>query len=576
MAVRTARPLVTGVAERENSRRVFLELLAMIPPVLLAVLVLPTPIAVAGAFPAWLWIWKKPIRGLYIIFGAALLLEQFALKFPDSLTDRTGFFENLNNSNSALHGIPITPAEIVMLAALLVWLMSSISQRSLELPKGPIAKAYIAFVVVVLFAELQGMAGGGNFGISLWELRPQAYALITFLLAASLVRTKADLLRIVGIFVVIVTLKGLIADYRYLVTLHRNLNGVEAIMAHEESYFFALFMVAAVCVVLWSRSKRIQLAAIALAAIVGLGLNANHRRAGVLALTIGVVILVILAARFDAVNRRRLVIGSVVAAVVVGAFVMSYWDHQSGLLGQFIRPFHSIFEPDTRDASSNLYRQAEDANLLLTFRSSPIFGIGFGRPMLYAFHMADISNLYPLWNYIPHNTLLWIGMRMGIVGYVTFFGLLSMATLQACRVARDTGDPLLRGVAILAVVAIGMELAVGSVDLQLDTYRNLIFLGAVLGVIYRLPAIARAAAEQVPGDQAEAKPAGWRRAAGGPARFSARQLDRQPGGGEGRRSAGGGVDDGAGRVPVRLPLELEHVGVAAGHLVGRLDECSVG
>jgi hypothetical protein len=492
MAVRAARPLAPGAGQRENNRRVFLELLAMVPPVLLAVLVLPTPIAVAGAFPAWLWIWKRPIRGLYIVFGAALLLEQFALKFPDSLTDRTGFFENLNNSSSALHGIPITPAEIVMLAAVLVWLMSSISQRTLELPKGPIVKAYIAFVVVVLFAELQGMVGGGNFGISLWELRPQAYALITFLLAASLVRTRADLLRIVGIFVVIVTLKGLIADYRYLVTLHRNLNGIEAIMAHEESYFFAVFVVGALGVVLWSKSKRIQLAAIALAAIVGLGLNANHRRAGVLALTIGIALFVILAARFDSVNRRRLVIGAVILVVAGGAFLIANWDHQSGLLGQFVRPFHSISEPDTRDASSNLYRQAEDANLLLTFRSSPIVGIGFGRPMLYAFHMADISNLYPLWNYIPHNTLLWIGMRMGVIGFVTFFGLLAMSTLQACRVARETRDVLLRGVAIFAVVAIGMELAVGYVDLQLDTYRNLIFLGAVLGVIYRLPAIAKA------------------------------------------------------------------------------------
>jgi O-antigen ligase len=492
MAVGAARALTAGVGEGKSNRRIFLELLAVIPPVLLAVLVLPTPIAVAAAVPAWLWIWKRPIRGLYIIFGAALLIEQFRLGFPDSLTDRTGFFENLNNSSSALSGIPINPAEIVMLAAVLVWITSSISQRSLEFPKGPIGRAYIAFVLVVLFAELQGIIGGGSFLISLWELRPQAYALIAFLLAASLVRTKADLLRIVGIFVVIVTLKGLIADYRYLVTLHRNLNGVEAIMAHEESYFFALFVVAALGVVLWSKNKRIQLAAIALALIVGLALNANHRRAGVLALTIGVVLLVVLAARFDAVNRWRLVTGGVILVVVVGASLITYWDHQSGLLGQFVRPFHSIVEPDTRDASSNLYRQAEDANLLVTFRSSPIVGIGFGRPMYYAFHMADIHNQYPLWNYIPHNTLLWIGMRMGIIGYITFFGLLAMATLQACQVARDTRDVLFRGVAIFAVVAIGMELAVGYVDLQLDTYRNLIFLGALLGVIHRLPAIAKA------------------------------------------------------------------------------------
>jgi O-antigen ligase len=445
--------------------------------------------------PAWLvlpWVWKRPIRGLYIIFGAALLLEQFALNFSDSLTDRTAFFENLNNSSSALSGIPITPAEIVMLAAILIWVASSISNRSLELPKGPIVKAYVAFVLVVVFAEIQGLAAGGNFLISLWELRPQAYALVAFLLAASLVRTRADLIRLAGIFVAIVTIKGLIADYRYIVTLHRNLNGIESIMAHEESYFFAVFLVAVLGVVLWSKDKRIRIAAIALALIVGLGLNANHRRAGVLALMVGVVLFAVLASRFDVANRRRVVTGAVISAIVAGAFVIAFWDHQSGLIGEMVRPFHSISAPDERDASSNLYRQAEDANLLLTFRSSPIVGVGFGRPMLYAFRMVDITSLYPLWNYIPHNTLLWIGMRMGIIGFVTFFGLLAMAVLRACLVAQNTRDVLLRGFAIFAVVAIGMELAVGYVDLQLDNYRNLIFLGALLGVIHRLPAIARA------------------------------------------------------------------------------------
>jgi O-antigen ligase len=495
MAMDAARPLGRGAGQGDGTRPVFLVLLAMLPPVVLAVLFLPTPIAMAGAVPAWLvlpWVWKRPIRGLYIIFGAALLLEQFALHFPDSLTDRTGFFENLNNSSSALNGIPITPAEIVMLAAVLIWIASSVSRRSLELPRGPIVRAYVAFGLVLVFAELQGLVGGGTFLISLWELRPQAYAVVAFILAATLVRTRADLLRLVGIFVVVVSFKGLVADYRYLVTLHRNLNGVEAIMAHEESYFFALFLIAALAVFLWTKDKRVRLLAIALALIVGLGLNANHRRAGVVALMVGLVLFVILAARYDIVNRGRLATGAVITAIIVGTVVMMFWDHQSGLLGEIVRPFHSIVAPDARDYSSNLYRQAEDANLLLTFRSSPIVGIGFGRPMLYAFHMVDISSLYPLWNYIPHNTLLWIGMRMGIIGYITFFGLLAMAVLRACQVARDTRDVWLRGIAIFAVAAIGMELAVGYVDLQLDSYRNLIFLGALLGVIHRLPAIARA------------------------------------------------------------------------------------
>jgi O-antigen ligase len=198
----------------------------------------------------------------------------------------------------------------------------------------------------------------------------------------------------------------------------------------------------------------------------------------------------VLAARFDLVNRRRLVNGTVVSLIVIGVFLAAFWDHQSGLIGELVRPFHSLYQPDSRDYLSNIYRQAEDANLLFTFKSSPLVGIGFGRPMFYAYQMADISYIYPLWNYIPHNTLLWIGMRMGVIGFITFFGLLTIAVLTACRVALAGRDSFLTGVAIVAVAAIGMELAVGYLDLQLDSYRNLIFLGVVLGVIHRLPALA--------------------------------------------------------------------------------------
>jgi len=465
----------------------------MLSPLVLAVLVLPTPVAIAAAAPALLvllWVWKRPIRGLYIIVGAALLLEEFPLNFADSLTDRSAFFENLSNGGSALSGVTITPAEIVMLAAILIWLASSISRRSLELPKGPLVKAYVIYVFVLLGAEVQGMAAGGTFLISLWELRPQVYALVAFLLASTLLRTRADLIRLTLIFFGTIALKGLIADYRYLVTLHRELIGVGSIMAHEESYFFGLFLVAAFGTVLWFRSRRTMLALATLGPVVALALAANHRRAGVLAFAVGVGLFVVLAARFDVVNRRRLVTGSVISVIVLGAFLAMFWDHQFGLIGEIVRPFRSLYAPDSRDYLSNLYRLAEDANLLLTIKSSPLIGIGFGRPMLYAFKMVDISNIYPLWNFVPHNTLLWIGMRMGVIGFITFFGLLAMAILQASGVARGTRDPLLRGVAIFAVAAIGMELVVGYLDLQLDNYRNLIFLGALLGVVSSLPAVA--------------------------------------------------------------------------------------
>ena len=112
--------------------------------------------------------------------------------------------------------------------------------------------------------------------------------------------------------------------------------------------------------------------------------------------------------------------------------------------------------------------------------------------MFVIFPMADISYVYPLWNYIPHNTLLWIGMRMGALGWAVFWGLVGIAILQACRQLATRKDPLLNAVAAFAVAAIVAEIIQGYSDLQLDSYRNLIVFGVVLGLLSRLPKLADA------------------------------------------------------------------------------------
>jgi hypothetical protein len=477
--------------------RGFLVVLGLLPPLALGLIVLPTSLALAVALPFWLfvpWVWRRPVRGLYLILGATLLFEVFPLNFPDSLTDQVHFFLNLSNSTSQLQGVTVTPFEIVLLSVITIWIASSVGHgRSLELPTGPIVAAYTIYALVVVAAEIRGLAAGGTYLTSLWELRPQAYAMIAFVLASSLVRSRSDVVRVAAIFFSLVATKALVAVFRYLVTLHGNPSGLEAIMAHEESYFFALFLVGTVATAFWCRRRAVLICMIGLAPAVALALIANQRRAGVLALVAGAGTLVVLAARFDPINRRRLIIGGVLAVVVISLFLAVFWNQQSGLFGELVRPFHAFYQPDPRDYLSNGYRDAENLNLRLTMKSSPLFGVGFGLPMLYVYPMADISRQYPLWNIIPHNTVLWIGMRMGALGFAAFFGLLAMAVLQACRQATRR-DVFLRGVAIFGVAAILMELVVGYTDLQLESYRNLIFFGILLGVIQRLPMLTDAPA----------------------------------------------------------------------------------
>src|SRR4029077_2448596 len=214
-----------------------------------------------------------------------------------------------------------------------------------------------------------------------------------------------------------------------------------------------------------------------------------YRRAGVYALAAAAGVIVLLAFRFEPSLRKRIGWVAVALAVAGVFFIASAWDKQYGVQAQLVRPIRSLVDPSARDYSSDQYRVAETANLQLTFRTSPIVGVGFGSPFLIVYPMADISRLYSLWNVIPHNSLMWVGMRMGALGFAAFWALIGLAILEGCHVLATKREALVRAIAAFAIAAVVGEVIVGYADLQLEVYRNLIFIGVVLGVLNRLSSL---------------------------------------------------------------------------------------
>ena len=80
---------------------------------------------------------------------------------------------------------------------------------------------------------------------------------------------------------------------------------------------------------------------------------------------------------------------------------------------------------------------------------------------------------------------------MGFVGLVTFWGLFTAAFLEICYLLRGRLDPFLMALVSVAGAALVSELLVAYGDLQLESYRNIIFVGALFGILNVLPTITK-------------------------------------------------------------------------------------
>ena len=447
---------------------------------------LPIGVALLIAVPVLgVWFWRQPVRSVYVLMAGAVLIEIFPLHFADSMTDRIPLFLNLNNT--AGFDFPITPAEILMITGVGVAVVKAASDRRLHWPSGRLVAAYWIYLVAVLGAEFHGMLSGGDLKTSLWEMRPQVYGFVLFGLTTTLLEDRRQLQQLVLVFLFAALVKAVIGDYRYFITLQRQVGTQLEVLAHEDSYFLGLFVAGGVAAFIWLKNRRIWLAFAFATPVALIAMLANSRRAGAYALVGALLVIYVIAYRIEPELRKKLAVVGVIGLICAVAFLAYAWNKQYGIQAQLVRPVRSLIDPSVRDFLSDQYRTAENANLKLTFQQSPIIGVGFGRPFLLAYPMADISRIYPLWNVIPHNSLMWVGMRMGALGFAAFWGLIGLAILQGFAVARGTRDPLVRAVVAVCLAAIVAEVMVGYADLQLESYRNLIVLGVVLGVLNRLP-----------------------------------------------------------------------------------------
>ena len=437
-------------------------------------------------------IWNRPAMGAYLLIGGVAVFEAFPLGFQDSVTDQTLFFQTISSAHD-LKFLVLSGAEILIVLTLGTVALRRMAVGSKPLELGPLFWPIGVYAVVVGFGLVYGLGRDGYWETALNEARSQAYIFLVYLLVVNTIHERRQVNRMLWLFLIGVAIKGLIGTWRYMVTLGGDLTLVEAlsrntnsILSHEESYLFALFFLLALILFLF-RGHRGQLLFILLAAApILIAFVANQRRSGSLVLIIGILVVIGLSYLLTKSRRRTILLTGIALVIALPAYLAVTWNGQS-LAAEPARAVRSLFSPGGRDAASNDYRRIEALNLKYNIQDRPLLGSGFGHPMSLYIPLPWIGDRFNNWDVVPHNTILWVWMRLGIVGFTAFWFLLGRSIVAAIMAAKRVSDPFLQSVCAFTVVALITWVFMGMVDMGIVDFRATVLIGLLIGLVSRIP-----------------------------------------------------------------------------------------
>lgn len=425
---------------------------------------------------------RWPVIGFFAVTACVVLIEQDALSSSD-FTDRLYIFF----WPTKFQGLPERPIGCLILFIFLVIICGNLIKRKKVLRGGYLSLPYVLFMLCVVWGVVHGLVSGGSIKIIVLEVRPFLYLFEGYFLSYNLISKKSHIKAFFWVVILGAGVKSLQGLYLYLIVFHADLVNHHEIMAHEESFFFIALILLVILFAIHHCYRPQFLVALAIVPAVLIALIANQRRADFVALILGLAVAWLLVFWVKPQSRKILLTLMIISLVIGTAYVLAF-QHGTGSFSEPARSIVSIFKPSVDSTSyySNLYRNIEDYDLKYTVRLNPM-GMGFGKQFLQPLILPNIIALDPFYLYIPHNTIYWVWMRLGPLGYAAFWYLIGAAIVRGCLIVRTLKDRYLQLVGIYIVAMIFMEISVAYADYQLYFYRNVIFLGMLLGMLMKLP-----------------------------------------------------------------------------------------
>lgn len=345
----------------------------------------------------------------------------------------------------------------------------------------PLKVALAISMAALLTWVVWGLARGGDFKQMLWQTRQIGWLPLMTLVFLRAFRTQEAQRRLAYAVIGITVARALEGLYFYLTIARPRGMWLEYAITHDDSMLFVLVLLILGVTQIEMRSRRTLLLAALVAPIVMLAMILNTRRLAYVSMAACAATL--LWAVRPQIRRWALRVGLALTPLLAVYVAVGL---RSG--AAIFAPVRSLFSVTDRTNASNVTRDVENFNLLHTLYQQPFLGTGFGHEYIELVKTHSIAEMMPNYRYIAHNSVLWLLMLTGLIGFTLIWMYLPVGVFLAARAYRSAQEPQLRVAAIAGICMVVIYMFQAYGDMGMISWMAGFLLAAALGVVGNLAA----------------------------------------------------------------------------------------
>jgi hypothetical protein len=170
----------------------------------------------------------------------------------------------------------------------------------------------------------------------------------------------------------------------------------------------------------------------------------NQRRLAWVSLAMGVVVVLALIPPGRLLRRIKRV--ALVVAPILVLYVAIGW----GRTERVFTPLRAFATVTVEEDASVKARNAENLGLIATSNTGGMWmGTGWGHPYIELSNKYSIADLFPQWQYVPHNSILGLLAYTGVLGFCGYWLAFPSAMFLNARMARMAAAPLARELGLI-------------------------------------------------------------------------------------------------------------------------------